>query len=255
MVPLRVLCVDDEPLALRRLEMLLHDMPGVTEVGGAATPDEAYRLIAEIEPHVMMLDVELGGATAFDLLDGLGQPEVPPVVFVTAHERYAVRAFEVPALDYILKPARPERLRAALDRVRLRMAERSSGSETDEAGSFPGGAGPSSTSEFWVRRNGSGLVRVPAASIEYATSADDYVCLHVRGREYLVRETLKTVQARLPKDEFLRIHRSAIVRISAIAEFRSNPLGRKQVVMTSGARLNIGRVLGRKALAKLTARS
>ena len=244
-MPLRVLCVDEEAGSRERLENLLIKMPGISRVAAAGSSDEARELLSVLEPHVMMLDVELSDGTAFDLLERIDDREVPAVVFVTAHEEYALRAFDVPALDYILKPVGAQRVRTALDRVRTRLQA----GDTDTRRSNGAGGQPiaDAADEFWVRKGGA-LMRVPAASIHYATSADDYVCLHADGQEYLLRHSLNRLAERLPKGDFVRIHRSALVRLSSIAEFRTDCEGRKIAVMSDGAQLKVGGVLGRRAL-------
>jgi len=258
MIPiLRIIAVDDEPLALRRLELLLRDMDDVELVATARTPAEAERLIEASSPDVVLLDVELGGATGFDLLERMGRERGPSIVFVTAFSDHAVRAFDRESVDYVLKPVEPSRLNAALDRVRRRrrmdQAAPRTGGEGVGAGTEGAAPAPSDRfeTEFWIRSRSGDLVRIPVDDIVSASSEDDYVRLTTRQKGWLMRETLTGLERRLPPGVFVRVHRAHLVRLAAIAELRRRRGGGEEVRMEDGQVLPAGRVHGRALRARL----
>lgn len=236
MTPLEVLIVDDEPLAQRRLQLLLAGMEGVRVAGIASGVTDALRLLADGRPDVILLDIRMRDGSGFDLLERLPDGVAPPaIVFVTAYDAHALQAFDNEAVDYLLKPVERARLARALERIR---GQRDGRTPEPQA---PAPV-PPYESEFWVRRNASGLIRIGVEQIDYATGEGDYVRLHLAQGSYLTSETLAGLVQRLDPRLFVRIHRSSIVRLAAVKEVRRSPLGALEVLMLSGARLRVGRV-------------
>lgn len=241
MSPLAVMIVDDEPLAQRRLQLLLADMEDVRVAGIASGVTEAARMLTQDRPDVILLDIRMRDGSGFDLLERLPEGLAPPaVVFVTAYDAHALRAFDSEAVDYLLKPVERARLVRALARIRQQR-----GGGTPAPAPEPAPPPPAYDTEFWVRRNASGLIRIGTEQIDYATGEGDYVRLHLAQGSYLTSETLAGLVQRLDPRLFVRIHRSSIVRLAAVKEVRRTPLGALEVLMLSGARLRVGRVYTR----------
>lgn len=258
--PLRVLTVDDEPLALRRLELMLADIENVDHVGAAQGRANAQLLIAEQRPDVVLLDIRMRDGTGFDVVEGLLDHAAPVIVFVTAFDDFAVRAFEINAADYVLKPVSAERLRQALDRARVVIETTSAADRISELRAIVDNlrdrlreTSAKQGGEFWVRRGATDFVRVGVDTIQWVTAEDDYVRLHTGERSYLVRNTIRGVMATLDEDQFVRIHRSTLVRIGAIAQVRRVGVSSLELEMTGGVRLRAGRVYG-KVLRRIVAR-
>jgi two-component system, LytTR family, response regulator len=236
--PMRVLIVEDEPPARRRLRSLLERHADVIIAGEAAHGVEAVELIERARPDLVLLDVELPIANGFEVIDAVGADQMPNVVFVTAYDHYAIRAFEVYALDYLLKPVEPERLATALDRAR-----------TIHQG---GRTSPELTRALNDMRQTPALRRIPVrlgprilfvniADIDYVQAEANYIRLHARGKGYLVRETLNTFEEKLRPYGFLRIHRSTLVQSQQIAELEPLFHGEYAVKLKDGTKLRSGR--------------
>ncbi len=261
MTPLNVLIVDDEPLAVRRLEIAIDQFEDVRHVGSALNRPQALELIERHAPDVLLLDVRLRDGTGFDLLQELPPERAPVVIFVTAYDHYAVRAFEVSATDYLPKPISQTRLSEALGKARQTIATKDLEARLTELRELLGRVDATKQpptearfeTEFWIRRRAGELLRVPAEAIDYVISEEDYVRLHVGDRSYLMRESLNRLQQRLDPSQFVRVHRSYLVRWSAIREIR-NAAGRPpELVLHSERRISCGRIYAkalRKALAE-----
>jgi two-component system, LytTR family, response regulator len=250
MTRLRVLAVDDEVLALRRLHILLGNMQGVDQIGEARGCEEAVRLVQSLEPDVLLLDVQMRDGTGFDVIEKLPAGKPPLIIFVSAFDHYAVRAFETSAIDYVLKPVEFDRLEAALDRARHRLTAFDSDQQLEEMRAIIAALRtnmqadgiPRYETELWIRKNVTGFARVPVDSIDWVCSEDDYVRVHTREASYLMRSSIRSLEGRLDPQLFTRIHRRALVRKSAIREFRSPKFGATEVVLQNGQRLPAGRV-------------
>jgi DNA-binding LytR/AlgR family response regulator len=246
--PLDVMIVEDEPIAQRRMQLLLSDMPGVSVSKVAAGRLEALKVLKRHSPDVILLDIRLRDGTGFDLLDGLSPEETPAIVFVTAFDSHAVAAFDTLAIDYLLKPVERSRLERALDRARGHILSRDAEERAAEMRDVLSALREGQTgrhefeTELWVRRNASGLVRIAVDQIDYATAEDDYVRLHLPSHSYLTSERMSGLERRLDPRSFIRIHRSSIVRIAAVKEIRRTPTGALEAIMNSGARLRVGRL-------------
>lgn len=254
---LRVLIVDDEPIAARRMQRLLRAEPRVEVVGVAQDCESAHAAVRALSPDVMLLDIEMPGGDGFALLDRLG-PEAPVCIFVTAFDHHALRAFEREAVDYLTKPVAPARLSEALGRARARRAARESGEEIAElraalaslrralgpaaalAATAPGAAAAPAAPVLWVTRRGQ-QIRLAPDSLDHLTAERDYTRLHQGDQSYLMTESLGALAERLEPLGFLRVHRSVVVRLGAIARIESARHGALRVVLSSGAVLPVGR--------------
>lgn len=251
MAPLRILVVDDEPLARRRLEILLRDEPAVQLVGAAADGVAARRMIAELTPDVVLLDIKMPGLTGLDVLDALsaeGGGEAPPIViFVTAFDRFAIEAFDRAAFDYLLKPVEPARLAASLARAREALAERAAGERVRELEeilrNLRGGPATASSGaydrEIWIQERG-GRIALPVAAIDWVAAERDYVRIHTGARSFLVRQSIGALAGRLDPRVFVRVHRSSLVRAERIVRIRHGG-GRGAVVLSTGAEIAVSR--------------
>jgi two-component system, LytTR family, response regulator len=235
---LRALVVDDEPVARRRLKTLLAAEQAEV-IGECETGEQAIEAIERLRPDVVFLDVQMPGLDGFDVVDALGSGKHPEIVFVTAYDRYAVRAFDVHAVDYLLKPFTDERFRTAVARARERIVLKTAGAGVASlAASLR--AEPSYVTRLPVR-TGSGTTFVDLAAVDWMDAADNYVRLHVRDREYLVRDTLASLEAQLDPARFVRVHRSAIVQVDRVAEIRTETHGDAELRLHDGTRVAVSR--------------
>lgn len=239
---IRTLIVDDEPLAREGLRLLLREESDIELVGEAEDPDDAVRRILEQRPDLVLLDVQMPGADGFDVLRRVAGQHLPAVVFVSAHDQFALRAFEVHALDYLLKPPSPARLREALRRVR------EAAQQDDPAGAAAirnlleshAGAAATPVRRFVVRDRNRYLL-IPDAEIVRIEAAGNYAEIHARGRSFLIRETMIELERQLDPQHFARIHRSSIVRIDRVAEITPDGGGDFLVTLDSGTELRMTR--------------
>jgi two-component system LytT family response regulator len=236
---LRALIVDDEAIARRRVRRLLRNVDGMEIAGECGDGPSALATIAEARPHLMFLDVQMPGLDGFDVVARLPAERTPAVIFVTAFDRYALRAFDVHAVDYLLKPIAPARFRLAIERARDRIArgDRQPGlgglvRQIQEARKY--------LTRLSVRERGR-VVLVDVQTIEWIQAADNYVTVHAAGGEYLLRETLATLERQLDPERFVRIHRSTIVSLDRITELEPSSHGDFDVLLRDGKRLTLSR--------------
>ncbi|MFT3975811.1 MAG: response regulator transcription factor [Sphingomonas bacterium] len=238
---MRVLLVDDEPLAIERMRVALADMADAEVVGSAADGEEAGRQIAALDPDLVLLDVQMPGVTGMDLARRLADaPARPELVFVTAFNDFAMEAFDVEAVDYLLKPVSFDRLRMAIDRVRRRRAlpdaqVRDHAAETQPAGD---GDGPYDDG-IWVPGR-QGAVRVPIETIDRIEAARDYVLLNTPVRSYILRARMNDIERRIDPRRMVRIHRSHMVRIDSVVGIERPGKGALRLVLNDGANLQVG---------------
>ncbi len=239
---LRVVIVDDEELARRGVRARLDRASDVEVLAECKTGREAVDAIRRAEPDLVFLDVQMPGTDGFGVVDAIGSEAFPRVIFVTAHDRYAIRAFEVNALDYLLKPIDDERFDAALGRARATLSRERDGELGRRLAALLGDVGRErSHPERFAVRAGGRVVFVRADEIDWVEAAGDYVSLHVGKKTWLLRETLTSFERKLDPDAFARIHRSAIVNVSRIAELRPYDNGEYLVLLGDGTRLKLTR--------------
>jgi two-component system LytT family response regulator len=253
MEPVRTIIVDDEQLARRGLRTLVERRPEFTVVAVCADGREAVARIAELKPDLVLLDVQMPEITGFDVLDRLPRDVLPVVVFVTAYDEYAVRAFEVHALDYLLKPVSQKRLDEALDRAAARLRDRklaeygttllAAVADVQRGREAPVGVAPGAGDRLTriMVKIGDAIQFVEVADIDWIEGADYYVTLHAAGKDYLYRESLKHLEDRLDPGQFVRIHMSAIVNLAKAREIRRNFGGEYDVILNSGRKLPVSR--------------
>lgn len=216
---MRALIVDDEPLARRGVSLRLQKFADIKIVGECGDGLSAMEKILELSPDVVFLDVQMPGMNGFEVLRSLPKENLPGVIFLTAYEEHALQAFEVHALDYLLKPVDEERFAAAIDRARRLMDSASKTRMAERILAMLGRTSEKYTSRFVVR-TGSRIQIVLVEDTDWISAAGDYTELHVRGRAHLLRETMNSLQQRLDPAKFLRIHRSRMVRTGCIVELR-----------------------------------
>jgi two-component system LytT family response regulator len=235
--PLRVLVVDDEDPARAILVEYLGREEGLEIVGECRNGFEAVKAVAQLHPHLVFLDVQMPKLSGFEVLELIGR-EVA-VVFVTAFDEYALRAFEVNAVDYLQKPVAPERLAAAVARARERLRARvpSAAPETIARAAQP----PDGKAERLVVRQGASVVVIALADLDYADAQDDYVGLHTRGKSYLKPQTLSDLETSLDPRRFVRIHRSYILNIDRLQKLESEGGEVRAALLTDGTRLPVSR--------------
>lgn len=244
---LRILAVDDEALALRRVEMALSQVPDAELVGTARGGREGLELARSLKPDVLLLDISMPGFGGFDLIDGLEPASAPLVIFVTAYNEHAIRAFEVKAIDYLLKPLEFDRLTEALARARTTLGLIDAAERGEELrhvvemlrAERRGDNAPRYESEFWVPK-GAGFERVQAAAVDWIEAERDYVHLHAHDRSWLLRETMAGMQARLDPELFMRVHRSALVRRERIGLIERAGYGKVRLKLTTGESVPVG---------------
>jgi two-component system LytT family response regulator len=240
--PTRVLIVDDEPLARERLRTLLADEAGIEVVGEASDGRAAVDAIQTLSPDLVFLDVQLPGSTGFDVIESVGAGRMPFVIFVTAYDRYAPRAFDVHALDYLLKPFDRDRFRQSLARVRQQLEHRTAGDLERRLIALVQDLKPAHARvDRFVVKSGGRVFFVRNDEIDWIEAAGNYVKLHVGSDSHLFRETMNAVEARLDPDQFFRIHRSHIVNIERIRELQPWFNGEYVVFLKNGTRLTLSR--------------
>jgi two-component system LytT family response regulator len=260
---IRALIVDDEPAARRGIALMLADHPDFEVVGQCADGLEALEAIEQVAPDLVFLDIQMPGLDGFDVLQRLGAEAAPGIIFVTAYDEYAIRAFDVNAIDYLLKPYSDSRFAEALERARgLIERERLTdfrrrlasllGDLTEEgasAGDRDGGAGPAgqvgrertrAVSRFPIKTRGR-VVFVSADEVSWISAERDYVRLHTGQRSYLLREKIGELEEQLSPEGFVRVHRSALVRVEAIDELQDLGDGRYLVRLADGRELRMSR--------------
>lgn len=232
---IRTLIVDDEPLAVERLQILCAREPRIAVVGTANDGESALRLVDALKPDLILLDISmpnLDGMGAARRLIGMGYR--PAIIFITAFDNFAIEAFDVAAVDYLLKPVEPERMTRAIDRVALRIGQQPT------SGDGAGQAADAWASEFWVPHR-SELIRIEAAQIDRIEAERDYMRLHVGARSHLIHQTISALEQRLDPAMFVRLHRSHIVRRDHIARLHHDGAGAWFATLACDTEIRIGR--------------
>lgn len=235
--PRTVVIVDDEPRAREKLQRYLAEEGRVRVVGEAGDGLAAVRTIEETRPDIVLLDVQMPEMDGFEVLAALDVDPLPHIIFVTAHDEHAVRAFEVRALDYLLKPVVRDRLTEAIDRA----SKEAGGGRPDVSALLAHGPGAHRPLSRFLVRTRSRMELVPVEDVDWIASASNYVELHVGGTSHLVRGTLQDLEERLPSERFVRIHRSTIVNVDRIAVLHPWSHGDLQVQLKDGTELRMSR--------------
>jgi two-component system, LytTR family, response regulator len=245
---IRALIVDDEPLARRGIRQLLDREPDVVVVGEARDGREALRALKTLDLGLVFLDVQMPELDGFGVLRAHGVDQMPPVIFVTAFDEFAVQAFDAHAIDYLVKPLREARFAEAVQRVRERLQSADAVelsrrltallAATDRPAAVP--ASPRACVRIIVPTATGDLV-LDAGEIDWIGADDYYAAVYARGRRHLIRESLSSFEARLDPVSFVRVHRSAIVNLDRVRELRAEPSGESVVVLRDGTRVPVSR--------------
>ena len=240
--PIRVLVVDDEPLAREKIRGMAADDPELRIVAECTNGAEAIEAVQTIRPDLILLDVQMPEVGGFAVLEALKDEGLPPVIFITAYDHYAVRAFEVHALDYLLKPFDRERFRAAMDRAK-RQIRRDNGSHIDARiiALLEQMREPQRFTERLVVKTGGRVFFLNTDEIDWIEAEGNYVSVHTGKKAYLLRETISSLESQLDPKEFVRIHRSAVVRLDRIRELQPWSHGEYHVILNDGTQLTLSR--------------
>ena len=229
---LRTLIVDDEPLAVERMQILCAQLEGVALVGTASNGESTLRLIDALSPDLILLDISMPGLDGMAVARAIqGRAHRPAVVFCTAYDAYAVAAFEVSATDYLLKPVSAQRLAKAIARTRERAASPEPPTPVEASGWLE---------EIWAPHR-SEMIRIQTARIDLIEAERDYMRLHVGPRSYLIHQTISELERKLDPALFIRLHRSTIVRRDFIAGLRHDGLSTWRALLANGQQVSIGR--------------
>ena len=230
---------DDEVLARQKLRQLLRDEPDIEIVGECASALETIELVGATRPELLFLDIRMPDMDGFDVLGALSERDgfaMPQVVFTTAYDRYAVKAFEIHAIDYLLKPFTSERLRSAVQRVRERITTPGIGSRDEE--------GQTNANQYTTRivfKSRGRILFLPVTDIRWISAEENYVRISTGTESHLLRETMARLEKRLDPEMFLRVHRSSIVNLQHVKEVRSEADGDSTVLLISGERIPMSR--------------
>ena len=234
---IKTMLVDDEPLARQRMRELLAAQSDIEIVGECSSGTEAKAAQGKLAPDLLLLDVQMPRMTGLKLAQLLADAPLPLVVFVTAHDSFAVEAFDTRAVDYLLKPVRPERLARALDRVRDQLA--AIRETTDEKIPAVSAREAKPALSRLMVKSGDRVVFIKAGDIEWIESAGNYVIVRAGSERHIIRETMTTLEAELPAGDFVRLNRSLIVNVKTIVELKSQGAGEYSAVLTDGKRANV----------------
>jgi len=246
-MPIRVLIVDDEPLARKKVRAFLKDYPDLEIVAECASGAEASNSIVALHPDLLFLDIRIPDRDGFEVLKSVEPARLPAVIFTTAFDEYAVKAFEVNALDYLLKPFNRQRFRDAVSRFRARWKS-DHGSERRRFRDWLESAEAlDSGKRRLVVKTGGRIVLIDLASVQWIGAEGDYVRIHLARQNYLMRETLQSLESRLDVRKFVRIHRSTVVNLDYVAGFKPRPGGDYAVFLQDGTELTLSRTFRRRA--------
>lgn len=242
MANIRTVIVDDEPLARRGIRALLNEEKDVEIISECRNGREAVAVIEEQTPDLVFLDVQMPELNGFDVLQTIGAERMPAVIFVTAYDKYALRAFDVHALDYLLKPLDGERFTKALQRARAQIERKSIHDLSRRLQSLLDDLKPNQKyAERLVIKSSGRIFFLNVAEVDWIEAADNYVRLHAGRDEHLLRETMNSLEKRLDPAQFLRIHRSRIINIQRIKELQPLFRGEYDIMLQDGTRLESGR--------------
>ena len=263
MASLKVVIVEDEPLAVERLELALNGMGGIEVVGAAHDGKSGLALIRKLKPDLAFLDIRMPQMDGLEVAEALAAEDGPAVIFLTAYGQYALDAFDVAAVDYLMKPIALERVRAAVERARTRIEQSTAAERAEELRALletlrkeSAAGGQGTPRSLWVT-DARGRVRVPIASIVWLEAERDYVRIHTEAGSHLARTTLNGLAKQLDPEIFHRIHRSSIVALRSVTGLKRRSWGLTSVSLATGIEVPVGRPylkelkqrLGMKAMA------
>jgi two-component system, LytTR family, response regulator len=251
---LRAIIADDEPLARARLRFLLASDPEVEILSECRNGKEVLTALKTSSIDLLFLDIQMPGADGFDVIESIGLSNMPFTVFVTAHSEFAVEAFKVHALDYLVKPIEPRRLAETLAKVKERVRHKEAFAARQEISSVlqvlrSAAPGAGQYPERFLARNGNASSVVSVRDIEWIEAADYYVCLHAGGKKHLLRESIKALEAKLDPARFVRLHRSAIVNMDHVREIHRDGRSDGWVLLSTGVRVRLNKSGYQKLLA------
>jgi two-component system LytT family response regulator len=250
---LRTVIADDEPLARERLKLMLASDPEVEIVANCGNGNEVVTTLKADRIDLLFLDIQMPGSSGFDVIENIGLPNMPMTVFVTAHNEYALEAFQVHALDYLVKPIERKRLGETLARVKERIQLEEAFAARQEVSSvlkaLETAAGQSPYPERFLAKSGNIGSVVCVSDIEWIEAADYYVCLHAGGKRHLLRESITALEAKLNPNKFVRLHRSAIVNIDYVREIHRDARTEGWVLLSTGERVRLNKTGWRKLAA------
>lgn len=230
---LRAIIADDEPPARERIRHLLRSHPDIEVVAECPNGTDAVRAVTELTPDLLFLDVQMPGLDGFGVLAALPPELRPAVIFTTAYDQHALRAFDAHALDYLLKPYKPSRFNEALQRARDHLSRREAGAETQKLIDLLARRTTQHLTRLPVK-SGDKVIFIKAAEIECLEAAGNYVAVHARGEQHIIRETLTELESQLDPAKFLRVSRSAIVNLNHVRELQPMFKGDHAVILHSG---------------------
>jgi two-component system LytT family response regulator len=242
---IRLAIVDDEELARKLLREYLSAYEDVEVVAECANGFEAVKAVTDLKPDLLLLDIQMPRLNGFEVLELIGREA--GVIFVTAYDQYALRAFDVHAVDYLLKPVSEERMREALERARSRLASKSAMVAPTQLSALARPAG--AHLERVAIRDGANVNVIPVSKIDYVEAQDDYVCFHSEGKRFLKQQTLAEIETSLDPAQFVRIHRSYILNIDRLAKLELYAKDSHAAILRNGTRL----VVSRSGYARLNA--
>jgi two-component system LytT family response regulator len=229
---MKLILTDDERIARARLRRLLEKEPDVEIVAECSDGPDTIEAVGKHGPDLLLLDIQMPGMDGFQVFESLEHP--PLVIFVTAYDEYAIRAFEASALDYLLKPVAPERLGKALHRVRSRMADRQAATVRQQSLPSP----PQRPARFTIRDNDR-ITIVPIEEIDWVEAAGNYAILHVGPKNHILRQTMGTLESQLSPEAFLRVSRSTILNLRRVKELQSEGAEKVFALLGDGQRIAV----------------
>jgi len=251
---LKTLIADDEPLARERLKLLLSKYEEIDLLGECRNGKEVVAALKGNKFDLLFLDIQMPGNSGFDVIEQVGAIHMPVTVFVTAHNQYAVKAFEVHAIDYLTKPVEPDRLRVTLLHVKEQIASKTALVTQEQLKSLlasipDGNLKREQHSKRLLVQNGTRDVFVNVNEIEWIEAADYYACLHVGSRSFMIRQPLKELVHTLDPGKFVRVHRSVIVNVNQVREILREGRSEGSVILANGQRLRMSKIGWRNLLA------
>ena len=260
--PMRLLLADDEPLALRRLELALQSVADVQVVGSASDGEQALAAMRALRPDAILLDIRMPLMDGFEVVNAADDAGAPAVIFVTAYDSYAVRAFAAAAVDYLVKPVEFDRLASAIARARSVLASKGAEKRVHELATVVDALRREAAtreqqafeSEFWIKDRGR-FLRVPVCEVDIIEAERDYVRLHWDGRTLLHRETMARLEKTLDPEVMLRVHRSAFVNRERLVAIRRDAAGRLLAVLPGGREVPISRAYAPKVMKEVRFRA